>query len=69
MENMDNYYKREISLMDKKIFPRTSLDMQISNPDLENSIVANPVEKEDHEIVANVVSSLKKTGTKKCLPT
>jgi len=61
---MDNYYKREISLMDKKIFPRTSLDMQINNPDLENSIKANPVEKEDHEIVTEVVSSLRKTGTK-----
>jgi hypothetical protein len=69
MENMGNYYKREISLMDKKIFPRTSLDKQINNPDLENSIKTSPVEKEDHEIVADVVSSLRKTGTKKCLPT
>jgi len=61
---MDNYYKREISLMDEKIFPRTSLDMQINNPDLKSSVKANPVEKEDHEIVADVVSALKKTGTK-----
>jgi len=61
---MGKYYKREISLMDKKIFPRTSLDMQINNPDIKNSIKADPVEKEDHEIVADVISALRKTGTK-----
>jgi len=61
---MDKYYKRDISLMDKKIFPRSSLDMQINNPDIKNSIEANPVEKKDQEIVADVVSALRKTGTK-----
>jgi hypothetical protein len=61
---MEQFYKREISLMDKKFFPRTSLDMQINNPDPKNSIKANPVDKEDHEIVADVVSALRKTGKK-----
>jgi len=61
---MDKYYKREVSLMDTKIFPRTSLDMQINNPDIVNSIKAQPVEKTDEELVEDVVSALRKTGTK-----
>ncbi|GBU29270.1 hypothetical protein R84B8_02834 [Treponema sp. R8-4-B8] len=61
---MDKFYKREVSLMNPKIFPRTSLDTQIDNPDIKNSIKANPVEKKEHEIVADVVSALRKTGTK-----
>jgi len=61
---MGEYYKREVSLMDTNIFPRTSLDMQIDNPDPMNSIVAIPVEKTDEELVENVVSALRRTGTK-----
>jgi len=61
---MDEFYKREVSLMNTNIFPRTSLDTQIENPDIKNSINAKPVEKKDNEIVDNVVSSLRKTGTK-----
>ena len=58
------YYKREVSLMDTKIFPRSSLDKPIENPDTENSDTTTPVEKSDKEIVDNVVAELRKTGTK-----
>jgi hypothetical protein len=63
---MDKYYKREVSLMDAKIFPRTALDKPIENPDINNSISTAPVEKSDKEIIDNVVSALRRTGTKKC---
>ena len=59
----DKYYKREVSLMDAKIFPRSSLDKPIENPDIENSDAITPVEKSDEEIVNNVVAELRKTGT------
>jgi hypothetical protein len=58
------YYKREVSLMNKSIFPRSALDKPIDNPDVENSTVASFVGKSDQEIVNNVVSALRKTGTK-----
>ena len=61
---MPKYYKREVSLMDPKIFPRASLDKPIENPDIENSDVTTPVEKRDQEIVNDVVDALRKTGTK-----
>ncbi|MCL1813395.1 MAG: hypothetical protein FWG29_07720 [Treponema sp.] len=61
---MGKYYKREVSMMNKKIFPRTSLDKPIENPDVDNSIKAIPVNKSDQEIVNNVVSDLRRTGTK-----
>jgi hypothetical protein len=60
----DKYYKREVSLMDTKIFPRSSLDKPIENPDIENSDTITPVEKSDEEIVNNVVAELRNTGTK-----
>ena len=60
---MDAYYKRDISLMDVKIFPRTSLDKTPNNPDINTSIKAVPAEKSDKEIVDYVVSELRKTGT------
>ena len=61
---MHEHYKREVSLMDTKIFPRISLDKPIENPDIENSSATSPVEKSDEEIVNNVVAELRKTGTK-----
>jgi protoporphyrinogen oxidase len=61
---MPEYYKREVSLMDTKIFPRTSLDKPIENPDIENSSATSLVEKTDQEIIDNVVAELRKTGTK-----
>lgn len=64
-DNMEKYYKREVSLMDTKIFPRASLDAQIDNPDFMNSIKARPVDKTDEELVEDVVSALKRTGIKK----
>ena len=56
---MDKYYKREVSLMDTKVFPRTALDKPIENPDFDNSIMAKPVEKSDKEVIDNVVSALR----------
>jgi hypothetical protein len=64
VENTEKYYKREVSLMDSKIFPRTSLDKPIENPDEDNSIKAVPVEKTDKEIIDNVVSDLRRIGIK-----
>jgi len=61
---MGKYYKREVSLMDNKIFPRASLDKTIGNPDTKISSRALSVVKPDKEIVDNVVSALRKTGTK-----
>lgn len=61
---MDEYYKRNVSLMDQKLFPRTSLDKSPENPDLDSSIKVPHVDKTDREIVNNVVSALKQTGTK-----
>jgi hypothetical protein len=61
---MKKYYKREVSLMDTKIFPRSSLDRPIKNPDPEYSRPVTLVEKSDEELVNDVVSVLKKTGTK-----
>jgi len=58
------YYKRNVSLMDPKLFPRTSLDKPFDNPDIVNSYAVKPVEKSDQEIINNVVSSLKRMGTK-----
>jgi len=62
---MNKYYKREVSLMNTKIFPRTSLDQPIENPDVNYSTEAKPVEKSDEEIIENVITSLKKIGAKK----
>ena len=62
---MSKHYKRNISLMDPKLFPRTSLDTPFDNPDIKNSVTATPREKSDQEIVKNVVSSLKQIGEKK----
>ena len=45
--------------MDSKIFPRTSLDKPIENPDVNNSIEVKSVYKDDEEIINNVVTSLK----------
>jgi hypothetical protein len=61
---MDKYYGREVSLMNTNIFPRTSLDKPIDNPDVDNSIKAVILEKSDQEIVNDVVSALRRTGTK-----
>ena len=61
---MEKHYKREVSLMNAKIFPRTSLDKSPENPAGETSVKANPVDKSDQEVVNNVVSALKQTGTK-----
>jgi hypothetical protein len=61
---MNKFYKREVSLMNTKVFPRDSLDKPINNPDINNSIKAVPVMKSDQEIVNEVVSNLKKTGKK-----
>ena len=61
---MEEHYKREVSLMDKKIFPRTSLDKPIENPDFDNSVGAKLTEKSDQEIVNNVVSDFRRAGTK-----
>ena len=61
--NMEKYYKRDVSLMDAKIFPRDYLDKPIHNPDLKNSIIAVAADKSDEEIVNFVVSELRKTGT------
>lgn len=60
----EQYYKRDVSLMDTNIFPRKSLDMSIHNPDFSNSFFVSASEKSDQEIVDFVVSELKKTGTK-----
>ena len=57
-------YKRNISLMDPKLFPRSSLDKPIDNPDAYNSIKVNTVEKTDKEIIDSVVLSLKKMKPK-----
>ena len=62
---MGKYYKREVSLMNDKIFPRTSLDKPIENPDLKNSIETKFDEKSDQEIVNNVVSDLRRIVAKK----
>ena len=61
--NKGKYYKRDISLMDTKIFPREYLDKPIHNPDMDNSILAVAVDKGDKEIVDFVVSEMRKTGT------
>ena len=64
---MGKYYKREVSLMNKKIFPRASLDISIHNPDPENSIEAKLLdEKSDQEIINNVVSDFRRIGTEQC---
>jgi hypothetical protein len=60
-ENMDKFYKREVSLMDQRIFPRESLDKPIANPDILNSTPLPPVNQSDKEIVDYVVSDLKRT--------
>jgi len=61
---MDKYYGREVSLMNTNIFPRASLDKPIDNPDIDKSIKAVVLEKSDQEIVNDVVSALRRTGTK-----
>lgn len=60
-------YKRNISLMDPKIFPRSSLDKPIDNPDAYNSIRVDLAEKPDKEIIDNVVLSLKKMRQKESI--
>jgi len=62
---MGKYYKREISLMNQSIYPRTSLDKPIENPNINNSTEVLPHEKTDQEIVQSVVSNLRKIGTLK----
>jgi len=52
--------------MNNKIFPRSSLDMPIENPDIEHSAKLSPVEKSDEELVDSVVSILGKAWTKQC---
>jgi hypothetical protein len=54
------YYKREVSLMDPKLFPRDSLDKPIENPNRDISIHASPIPQTNEEIVNYVVSDLKK---------
>jgi hypothetical protein len=59
MQDM-TYYKREVSLMDERIFPRESLDLPIENP---NPVYTQPVqvvEQTDDEIVRYVVSDLQR---------
>jgi hypothetical protein len=58
---MDKFYKREVSLMDQRIFPRESLDKPIANPDISNSTPVSLVNQSDQEIVDYVVSDLKRT--------
>jgi hypothetical protein len=58
---MGKFYKREVSLMDQRIFPRESLDKPIANPDADNSIPVSSVNHSDREIVDYVVSDLKRT--------
>ena len=58
---MDKFYKRDVSLMDQRIFPRESLDKPIDNPDKLNSVPILPVNQSDKEIVDYVVSDLKRT--------
>jgi hypothetical protein len=55
-------YKREVSLMDERIFPRSSLDRPIENPDPHFSFSIQPVEQSDEEIVRYVVSDLARTA-------
>jgi hypothetical protein len=57
---MNEYYKRDVSLMDQRIFPRESLDKPIGNPDGLNFIPILPVDQSDKEIVDYVVSDLKR---------
>jgi hypothetical protein len=57
---MDKFYKRDVSLMDQRIFPRESLDKPIDNPDKLNSLSVSPVGQSDKEIVDYVVSDLKR---------
>jgi len=61
---MDKYYKREVSLMDARFYPRSSLDRPPENPEIFDSIVTEPVNKSDQEIVDNTVATLKETGIK-----
>ena len=58
------YYKRDVSLMDTSIYPRSSLDKPIDNPDAKNSTGLPHVKKSNKDIVKNVVAMLRKTGTK-----
>jgi hypothetical protein len=58
---MDKFYKRSVSLMDQRIFPRESLDKPIANPDISNSTPVSPVNQSDQDIVDYVVSDLKRT--------
>ncbi|MDR1837646.1 MAG: hypothetical protein LBQ89_08315 [Treponema sp.] len=60
----EKYYKREVSLMDKRFYPRRSLDKHPENPEIFDSIVTEFVEKSDQEIINNTVATLKETGTK-----
>ncbi|MCL2380474.1 MAG: hypothetical protein FWC64_02640 [Treponema sp.] len=62
---MGNYYKRETSLMDERLYPRTSLDKPIENPDMSNSFGLSPIEKSNQEIIESVVAGLKRIGTVK----
>jgi hypothetical protein len=57
---MGKFYKRDVSLMDPRIFPRETLDKPIDNPDRSNSIPILPVNQADKEIVDYVVSDLKR---------
>jgi hypothetical protein len=57
---MDKFYKRDVSLMDQRIFPRESLDKPIDNPDIPNSIPVAFVDQSDQAIVDYVVSDLKR---------
>ena len=57
---MGGFYKREVSLMDDKLFPRTALDTPIENPDLSTSVKITVVEQSDEDIVDYVVSDLKR---------
>jgi hypothetical protein len=57
---MNEYYKRDVSLMDPRIFPRESLDKPIDNPDKLNSTGVAPMIQSDKEIVDYVVSDLKR---------
>jgi hypothetical protein len=54
---MNEYYKRDVSLMDQRIFPRESLDNPMNNLDKLNS---TPMSQSDKEIIDYVVSDLKR---------
>jgi hypothetical protein len=57
---MDKFYKRSVSLMDQRIFPRESLDKPIANPNISNSTPVSQVNQSNQEIVEYVVSDLKR---------